>query len=395
MSIAHERQRQITAIFLKKLKFSPVISIQGPRQCGKSYFARNLIEKKLKNIQYYTFDQKETRSFAEENPRSFLTQTNNVTVVIDEAQKVPEIFDEIKSLVDENRKPGQFLILGSTEFSHEIQVRESLTGRLSRVRLFPFNVSETLKKELNPIHTVPFLNATSRITRAELLRYLKNGGLPGIFNVKSEEEKTSLFSDWLSLTVDRDIHQIKKFKLDSEMAFKIINAIASLDEPTAANIGNLIKINPKKLNSYLLTLKTLFVIFEVLPFQGSTGKAIYFITDVGLLNYLGGSFEKRLLTWFYLEYYSQLSYKGYPLRSLYFYRNTKGRFVDLIFVQEKTLKIVKLIPSERYDERDFFIFKSLINKYSDKFKLDFHALSGASQQFKTDLCWISPWESLA
>jgi predicted AAA+ superfamily ATPase len=395
MAIAHERQRQITSVFQKKMKFSPIVSIQGPRQCGKSYFARKLAPQKFKNIQYYTFDQKETRSFAQENPRSFLTQNENLIIAIDEVQKVPDIFDEIKSLVDEKRKPGQFIILGSTEFSHETQIRESLTGRLSRVRLYPFNLSETLKTELNPSNSVPFILNKPRVSRAELLRYLKNGGLPGIFNVKSEEEKMSLFSDWISLTVERDIHQIKKFKLDSEVALQVLQSICLLEEPTAANISKALSVNPKKINSYLVAFKTLFVIFEVLPFEGSTGKAVYFLTDVGLTNHFGASFQRKLQTWFYLELYSQISYKGYPLRPLYFYRSAKGSFVDLMYIQEKTLEVVKLIPSEKYDERDFFIFQALKKKYSSRYSLNMSALSGTSQRLKAEVCTVWPWESLA
>jgi predicted AAA+ superfamily ATPase len=395
MTIAHERQRQITSVFQKKMKFSPIVSIQGPRQCGKSYFARKLAPQKFKNIQYHTFDQKETRSFAQENPRSFLTQNENSIVAIDEVQKVPDIFDEIKSLVDEKRKPGQFIILGSTEFSHETQIRESLTGRLSRVRLYPFNLSETLKMELNPSNSIPYILNTPRASRAELLRYLKNGGLPGIFNVKSEEEKASLFSDWISLTVERDIHQIKKFKLDSDVALQILQSICRLEEPTSSNIAKELGINPKKINSYLVAFKILFVIFEILPFEGSTGKPIYFLTDLGLVSHFGASFSRKLQTWFYLELYSQTSYKGHPLRPLYFYRSAKGSFVDLMFVREKTLEVVKLIPSEKYDKRDFFVFHALRKKYASRYSLNMSALSGTSQRLKIEMCTIWPWEALA
>lgn len=394
MTIAHERERQIFELFNKKMKFSPIVSIQGPRQSGKSYFAKKLLPQKIKNSIYYTMDQKEIRSFAENNPRSFLTQNDKMVVTIDEVQKVPDLFDEMKAIVDDKRTPGQFVILGSTEFSHETQIRESLTGRLTRVRLYPFNLSETLKLKLSSNQAIPFISNKPRASRSELIRYLQNGGLPGIFNVKSTEEKNSLFADWISLTVERDIFQLKKHKLDSEIAYNVLKAIAILDEPSMANIANSIKVNSKRVTSYLNVLKTLFVIFEVKPFRESTGKPLYFLTDTGLLNHLGADFEKRLRTWFYLEMLSQLSYRGLSFQSLHYYRTAKGNRVDLIFEEGTTLKVVKIIPTERHDERNYKIFNSLQNKLMNKYRLEFTALSGVSQKLKHELCTILPWESV-
>lgn len=394
MAIAHERRRQILQILIKKTKFSPIVSIQGPRQCGKSYLARNILPKSIPKMTYQSLDQQNVRTFAAENPRSFLTQDGSLPMAIDEVQKVPDLFDEIKDIVDRHRKPGQFVILGSTEFSHETQIRESLTGRLSRVRLFPFNLSETLKMDLNPSKELPFLNKKARVSRSDLLRYLKNGGLPGIFSVKSDVERASLFSDWISLTVERDIHQIQRFKLDSEIARSVLAGIAKLEEPTAANLAKLLKLNSRKLNSYLLALKTLFVIFEVLPFQGSTGKPRYYLTDLGLLHTWSASFERQLQTWFYLELYSQLSYKGYAIRPLHYFRTSKGSGVDLMFENNGQLTAIKLIPTERHDERDFFIFFSLQEKYKDKFNLKMHALTGTEKPYNTNACTVWPWESI-
>jgi len=70
-------------------------------------------------------------------------------LVIDEAQKVPKIFDAVKYTVDQDRRPGRFVLTCSTEFSRETMIQESLTGRLSRLRLFPLTISETLELPLN------------------------------------------------------------------------------------------------------------------------------------------------------------------------------------------------------------------------------------------------------
>ena len=378
------------------MKFSPVVSIQGPRQCGKSYFARELLPQNFKKAMYFSLDKKELRTYAESKPHSFLMQTEGRPLVIDEAQKAPDLFDEIKSLVDEQRVPGQYVILGSTEFSIEAKVKESLTGRLSRIRLFPFNLGESLKLDLFIQKNFPYPKEKYRATRSELLRYLNRGGFPGIFNIHSEEERISALGDWLSLTTERDIHQFKKFKLDSEVCYSIIESIAKIDEANGPAIARQVKKPLKVVNNHLKVLKLLFVIFDVVPMKGSTGKPIYFLTDTGLLEYFQADLDKKLLTWFYLEIYSQLSYLGAPLRSLSYFRTTKGKFIDLVFeTSDTTILAIKVLFKEGFDKRDFLIFESLEKKIGSKKKFQKILLSGASSKFKYDEYVIYPWESLA
>ncbi len=395
MTLAHQRKRHILSVFLKKMKFSPVVSIQGPRQCGKSYFARELLPHSIKEAKYFSLDKKELRTFAESKPHSFLMQTEERPLVIDEAQKAPDLFDEIKSLVDEKRKPGQYVLLGSTEFSLETKIKESLTGRLSRTRLFPFNLSESLKLPFIEQKNFPFPKDKPRASRTELLRYLDRGGFPGIFNIHSDEERLAALSDWISLTVERDIHQFKNFKLDSEVCFLILEAISTVEEANGPLISKYTKQPLKTVNRYLKVLKNLFVIFEIAPYKESTGKSIYFLTDTGLLDFFKASFDKKLLTWFYLEIYSQLSYTGVSIRTLNYFRTSKGKFIDLVFeLDNQKILLIKLLGKEGFDKRDFLIFKSIENKIEDKSKVQKLVLSGTSQKLNFEGCFIYPWESL-
>ena len=394
MAIAHVRQRQALPLLLKKIKFSPIVSIQGPRQCGKSFLAKDLLMEKLKKADYVTLDLKSHRDFADKNPNTFLKQSEDHSLIIDEVQKIPHLFDEMKAIVDQKKNPGQFIILGSTEFSHETQIRESLTGRLSRIRLFPLNLSETLKLDLNSQKEFPFIQNKNRATRQELLKYLKNGGLPGIFSVRDTSIQSHLFSDWLKLTVERDLHQIKKYKLESEIAYNIIEKIATMDEPTATQIGKKLRMTTRQIQAYLKVLELLFVVFQVKPFQGSTGKPLYYLTDVGLLNHLNADFEKKILTWSYLEILSQLSYKSFAKQNIYYYRSASSTPLQLIYLHQDHLTAVKIIFTEGYDMRDYTILDSFYKKYSKQFKLKTYGLYGGSTKLKHDLYDIYPWESL-
>lgn len=394
MAINHERARQVLELLKKKIKFSPIVSIQGPRQCGKSYFAREIISNKIPGGEYYSLDRKDTRDFAALNPRSFLEQGDSNYLIIDEVQKAPDLFHEMKDIVDRKRKPGQFIILGSTEFSIETQIKESLTGRLSRIRLFPFNLSESLKLSMNIESIVPFVQSKQRIERKDLLRFLKNGGLPGIFGVKSDLERQELLSDWIKLTVSRDLAQIRQHKLDSDIAYKIIEAIAKLDEPSAINIANELNINSKRVQTYLNSLELLFVIISVSPFQGSAGKKLYYLTDTSLVSFFESTFEKKLITWFYLEMSSQLSYKGFRRSLLHYYQPPRGTKIHLVFEDESRLTGVKIIASEKFDKRDYLVFNSFRKKYESKKSIKCISLSGGLEKFKHDNVSIFPWESV-
>jgi predicted AAA+ superfamily ATPase len=234
----HARERHVLPLLVKRLSFSPVVALQGARQVGKSFLVRELLKRGRPSLVYQTFDQASVRAFAASNPETFLSQYEDASpLVVDEAQKVPAIFDAVKYEVDRLRRPGCFLLLGSTEFSKMTLIRESLTGRMSRVRLFPMSVGEALGIGPNRSKSPVLAQEKPRLSRAQLVNHLKRGGMPGIFAARSDEERESLLRDWLALTAERDIMLIPKLKLDSDLCMRIFELIATLDEPSAANIA--------------------------------------------------------------------------------------------------------------------------------------------------------------
>jgi predicted AAA+ superfamily ATPase len=114
--MAHIRQRSMTGVVSKEMKFWPVICLLGPRQCGKSTLLRELFLSPEKGT-YRSLDPAAMRMNAENSPELFLRQVESWPLVIDEAHKAPALFDEIKSIVDLKRRPGQFVLSGSVQFS--------------------------------------------------------------------------------------------------------------------------------------------------------------------------------------------------------------------------------------------------------------------------------------
>lgn len=106
----HQRPRQITPLLLKRLRLWPVLGVVGARQTGKSVLLRELIAPRIRAA-YFTMDSKTQRNRATRSPESFTKiGTLGKTQILDEVQKVPDLFDAMKFHVDSQRRPGMFLI---------------------------------------------------------------------------------------------------------------------------------------------------------------------------------------------------------------------------------------------------------------------------------------------
>lgn len=389
----HLRARHALPLLQSKLKYSPVVAIQGVRQSGKSTLARELLPSSKDGSIYRTFDQPSLLDSAQERPETFLESLSDFyTVILDEAQKAPKLFDAIKAKVDLDRRPGQYLLLGSTEFSKGMKVRESLTGRLSRLRLFPMTISETLGLSLEKV--VPFcLSGAPRIKRREILRYLESGGMPGIFATRNPSERDSQIQDWVALTVERDALQIPTRKLNSVLLRRLLREVALQSEPDSANLSRSLRLSSVSVRVMLEALKTLFVIHEIPPHPQGTGKPHYYLCDPGIAAWLGASFERQLETWFYLEQLSKIASHGLEgVVEFSYYRTTKGSVIHGVWEQNSKISLLKLDFSERIDERELLVLESAKKKIFTSASL--HFLSGVSMSEKIREVRILPWESL-
>lgn len=395
----HARQRFIEKLVLKRLKGSPVLALQGARQVGKSFFVRELLKQKYKTLKYLTLDKKAERDYASTNPDTFLAQhLDQGLFVIDEAQKSPELFDAIKAHVDENRKPGQILLLGSTEFSTLLKIKESLTGRMSRVRMYPMSLSETksfLFSDWNfdQLATRSSFVDRNHITRKDLMKYLLRGGMPGIFAIREDELREQHLRDWIDLTITRDLYQFPKVRLDSDIAMTILEGLARLEVPTASAIAHHSKIDLRRIQSHIHALKTLFVIHTVPPLPGSTGNELCYLLDTSFVEILGGSFHRKLQTWLLNEILIRNSLRTVP-RKVHYHRSPKGKIIDFVLTENKHHTAIKIFDKETVSERDFNLLTSFGKKNKNSTLI---ALSGNDQVHSMEKLEIHvfPWEKLA
>lgn len=381
----HSRSRHVLPLLEKRLKGQPVVTLQGPRQTGKSFLAREILRQKHPKSRYLTLDSMVFKQAAMTAPEGFLSEYDQAKpLMIDEAQKAPPLFDAIKKRVDEHRIPGQYLLLGSTEFSRQLLIRESLTGRLSRVRVYPFDLAETLGFETAKSQRVSDY-------RKPLLKYLTQGGLPGICFCREDKQREQLFEDWLGLTCYRDLQQFKGVVLDGEIAYLILRELAQQLEPTLANIAKALKIDSRKIAHHLKALEDLFIVTRLLPHPSGTGKPLFMLFDAGVAHHLGAGRERCLQVWLMNEQLSYESYFGVKKVLFYYYRSSGKKMIPLIReAPDRTLTAFQVINYENFKHADAELMRAFIAKNQGKSKG--YVLTPSPEKVKISGVHFVPWE---
>jgi len=116
----------------------PAVSVIGPRQSGKTTLVRSVFPQ----LPYVSLEDPDTRAFAGEDARSFLAQYEKTGAVLDEVQRVPELFSYLQGVLDRHQRPGQFILTGSQNFLMMERISQSLAGRVGIVKLLPLSMRE-------------------------------------------------------------------------------------------------------------------------------------------------------------------------------------------------------------------------------------------------------------
>jgi predicted AAA+ superfamily ATPase len=275
-----------------------------------------------------------------------LEATGQKTVVIDEIQKAPALFDTLKAEVDEDRRPGRFLITGSTEFSRKSGIRESLTGRIALTRLYPLNLSEIQEQEAGGFPLAGLgTHPGSKEGNRDIKLWLNRGGMPGIFAIRDDANRTAQWDAWVETTCYRDLAQfdIKRFK--PELALRLLGAIARADTPGRHEVAGMLGVLPRQIDSYLEALQALHVIYEIPPHPSGTGKAQFQIMDAGIARSLGASESRCLEIWYLNEVFSQFSYAGQSRPFVFHYLSSKHSKVNFV-VEHKGSSVAALLLFE-------------------------------------------------
>jgi len=331
----------------------PAIFIGGPRRSGKT----TLVKKFLKNYNYVLLDEIDTRSLAIEDPRGFL-EKYPPPVIIDEIQNAPLLLSYIKARIENDKKPGQWVLTGSQQWALMKGISETLAGRIAILHLYPFSLEEVQKNtRANLDKADSFITNLIKTKKTPtksvpLGKWILRGSYPEVILNKRLSGKL-WFSSYMQTYVDRDVRGfIKQSNLhDFERFVKLLSA-RTAQELNYSTLSRDIGVSVPTIKSWLTILEASGLIFFLMPYYKNFGKRLikspkcYFM-DTGLVSYLvglqdeahalqgpmaGALFETACIS----QFYKRFSAFSDPC-SLYYYRSTDGLEVDLLVETGKSI----------------------------------------------------------
>ncbi len=397
----HTRNRHIAGVLLKRAKIFPVLGVLGARQVGKSTFLMHQWSQ-LEDANYITFDEKEIAQRAQRAPAQLLIDESfnqDKHLIIDEAHKVPHIFDSIKALVDKNRHNGAFTLSGSVEFSSKSGVRESLAGRMGITKLYPMTVRELNNKGfVNPWVTLNF--STEKIIDPKSVEtWIDRGGMPIFCRLNDLDERMGLINSWVEAICYRDLKQLKDAEYDSEIAYNLLIHLSLEPLISIPRLSSDFGTTNESIKKHLRALESLFLIYKIPAFENPRGRPMYKIFDSGVLNALRGgkntlvSRHASLTTLIINEILAQYEYSGKFKPEIYYYRTRGGAKIDLVLKTKDKLVGIECVTTDDISPYRQRGMKSFLEKYSNSIGY-FVAPIQKAFSIEKNICVI-PWNSIA
>jgi len=340
--------RKITSQLLQAAEGYPVVTIIGPRQSGKTTLAKLTFP----DYQYCSLEDPDIRAFALSDPRAFLAQYSNA-VIFDEVQRAPELLSYIQGIVDESKIKGQFILTGSHQLKLRADISQSLAGRTALLTLLPLSIDEV--KQFLSKKSLPDMSRDE---------FLFKGFFPRVYQDNLEPNRA--YANYYKTYIERDVRQLINLKSVSlfEKFLKLlagrVGQIINLN-----SLSNDVGVSSTTLKEWLSVLEASFIIVKLEPYFENFGKRviksakIYFI-DTGLLSYLLGIESPKILArdpligqifenLIVLDAIKNRLNKGLA-PNLYFFRDTQGLEVDLLFKRGSALIPIEIKSSFTFNK---------------------------------------------
>ncbi len=198
--------RLLAPRIVEAMSDTPVVLIVGPRQAGKTTLVSHMINPET---QYLTLDDELTLLSAQEDPTGLIRSLDRA--IIDEIQRAPQLLLAIKKSVDEDRRPGRFLITGSANLMALPTVADSLAGRMETLKLLPLSQGEIHQSSVNWIDSVFADNIPTiinSIVGEKLVETVLQGGYPEAISRTTSRRRTTWYRQYVDAIIQRDIRDI-------------------------------------------------------------------------------------------------------------------------------------------------------------------------------------------
>ena len=369
--------RNITADVQAYLAHFPSLLITGARQVGKSTLALQL------GIEHYvTLDDIATYQSAKADPKGFVLSLPK-PVVIDEVQRVPELFVAIKEQIDLDRTPGRFVLTGSSSLQGFRDISDSLAGRIGIVDLYAFNLSEIVGQRFNFIDHVFSGAAFPPVAQVtDIVPHLLRGGFPEVQTIEHAKTRMLWFSSYIRTYIERDLHDMSNIRnLDSFMRLYLSLALRSANLLNKSDLAKDCQIDVKTLENYLGILKNTYQIALLKPWFSNVAKRLVkmpkvFMLDSGILCHLlkltsaedlqqssnrGAVYETFVLS----ELVKANTYAAQPA-DLSFYRTSDGKEIDFVLDNGKGMVLLEVKAAHTVTPNDFRHIKYFIEQNSGR-----------------------------
>ena len=334
-------QRTLDAHITKLLKQFPAVAILGPRQVGKTTLAKQLASASKKETLYIDLEKQKDRVLLTDID-TFFEENKNKCIIIDEVQTMPQVFTALRPAIDEHRKNGRFILLGSASPILVKGVSESLAGRISYTQLTPFMFEEVSSK-------------------VKMEKHWFRGGFPNSILAKNDIQSAQWIHDFIETYIQRDMSFIFNAEINTRILRYLWAMIANNQGGlwNAEDYARALGISAPTVLRYLDFLEGAYLVRRLQPFFINVNKRLVkspkvYIRDSGLLHQLCdipnySSLKKNTLI--------GASWEGYVIEEIckklpqdiqpYFYRTQAGTECDLVLV--KGIKVIACIEIKHSD----------------------------------------------
>ena len=320
-------ERKLHKEILSLLKQFPAVAIVGARQVGKTTLAKQIAAVQKKPTLYLDLENPlDARRLAD--PYTFLSENKDKCIIIDEVQTIPSLFSVLRSVIDENRRNGKFILLGSASPQLVKGVSESLAGRIAY-------------RELSPIN---FIELPEKISRD---RHWLRGGFPTPLLARTETIAAEWMSGFIRSYIERDLSFLFGVNLTSSIISRMLNMLFHVNGTVwnAEMISRSLGITAPTVNRYIDFLEGAFLVHRLPAFYINTRKRLVkapkiYIRDSGLLHRLSNVQNKISLkghpvvgsSWegYVVEQIKQIKPRDLDM---YYYRTQAGSEYDIVLAK--------------------------------------------------------------
>lgn len=351
------------------LKTRRVVVISGARQTGKTTIAKHVSGK---NSVFRSLDVDSIYEAAVNDPTGFV-KNDSGTMFIDEVQKVKKLITEIKYVVDNNNRPGQYLLTGSADINSLPEVSESMAGRLKNIRLRPLTQGEILRKKPTFLKRAFEANFSKQILgydKKAIFDLAFRGGFPEAVRLESQKNRKDWHKDYITALLKHDLKDVANITRQDAMK-ELIDILASWSSKfmDISQISSSLGLSRPTVVSYINALEALFLFDKVAPWiktdYDRVGRSYkYYASDTGFMTAILGWKQDDILldvdrsgklmeTFVFQELVAQVDLDN--SYSLYQYRDREKREIDFLIEREDGSLIGIEVKSSHSVSSDNFI----------------------------------------